>query len=57
MPVDRWFLVGFWGGDLGVVSKDLEYLEFFKMKSSGSFNVNIYLVGDFMRVRGTGLDC
>ena len=42
-PVYRWFLVGFWGGDLKVISKDLSYLEFFKIRSSASFNENRYL--------------
>lgn len=45
-PVERWFLVGFWGGDLGAVSKDLSYVEFFKIRSSRTFNVNIHLCGD-----------
>jgi len=43
-PIFRWYLVGFWGGDLGVLSRDLSYLEFFEVRSSSTFNENIYLM-------------
>jgi hypothetical protein len=39
----NWYLVGFWGGDLGVLSKDLSYREFFEKRSSSTFNENIHL--------------
>jgi hypothetical protein len=42
-PIFKWYLVGFWGGDLGVLSKDLSYREFFEKRSSSTFNENIYL--------------
>jgi hypothetical protein len=42
-PVDRWFLVGFWGGDLKLISVDLSYADFFKIRSSTSFNENRHL--------------
>ena len=44
-PIFMWYLVGFWGGDLGVLSKDLSYREFFEKRSSSTFNENIYLTG------------
>jgi hypothetical protein len=52
----KWYLVGFWGGDLGVLSRDLSYREFFMARSSPTFNENIYLTGG-SRGGGSGLDC
>jgi hypothetical protein len=45
--------VGFWGGDLGFLSKDLSYREFFEERLSSTFNENIYLTGSS---RGDGGD-
>jgi len=42
-PIFKWYLVGFWGSDLGVLSKDLSYHEFFEKRSSSTFNEHIYL--------------
>jgi hypothetical protein len=51
--VFKWYLVGFWGGNLGVLSRDLSYREFFEKRSSSTFNENIYLTGGS---RGGGAD-
>lgn len=42
-PIYRWVLVGFWAGDLGVWSKELNYLEFWKIYGSTDFRINIHL--------------
>jgi len=40
-PIFRWFLVGFWAGDLGILSKVLTYSEFWIIYRSNSFSENM----------------
>ena len=42
-PIFRWVLVGFWAGDLGIWSKELNYIEFWKIFGSDSFTENIHI--------------
>lgn len=42
-PIFRWILVGFWAGDLGIWSKDLNYLEFWKIYSSEFYTKNMHI--------------
>ena len=42
-PIFRWILVGFWAGDLGIWSKDLNYLEFWEIYGSESFTKNMHI--------------
>ena len=39
----HWVLVRFWAGDLGIWSKELNYLEFWKIYGSDSFTENIHI--------------
>jgi len=43
-PVFRWYLIGFWAGDLGVKSKGLTHREFWMIYRSDSFSENIHLL-------------